>query len=168
MGGTVARFARFLSLQKRLERARNMLVRETSCIKAQKVLARVGHRPEPYQVSLSPTRDEQWGYVIETIPASNLYGKLLAGKCHKTLKKCSQQMVLAPSTGMPQTLQTKPTCNISVQLVGLGINAKDCHPNFFYFLNPTKHHFIVHPTISSSRHLQIAAALQNGNTIAVC
>jgi len=55
VGTTVARFARFLSLQKRLERARNYARQGNvlSIVSRLKVLARVqGTEPEPYQVSL--------------------------------------------------------------------------------------------------------------------
>lgn len=86
--------------KKRLERARNYARQgNVLSIKFQgsKVLAKVqGTEPEPYQVSLflEPFSDEQWGYVIETMSQRAIFAaKLLAGKCHKTLKKCLRRMV---------------------------------------------------------------------------
>lgn len=73
--------------KKRLERARNY-AREGNVLdisfEAAQVLAKVqGTESEPYQVSLSlePFRDEDWGFVLETLSQKAIYSaQLLAGQ----------------------------------------------------------------------------------------
>jgi len=61
MGTTVARFARFLSLQKRLERARNYARQETSSLSSFAQVSVQGTEPEPkFPLSLNPFPDERW------------------------------------------------------------------------------------------------------------
>lgn len=87
MGAALVRTPRFLSLQKRLERAR-IYAREGNVLSIEfegsKVLAKVqGSEAEPYQVSLflNPFTEEDWNYIVETMSQKAIFSaQLLAGE----------------------------------------------------------------------------------------